>query len=82
MFRLDEANRRAGIVLNANLGFYTFALGSAQRLDSGNYMFGVGFRMDGTGTAIEVNPRGETVYALESSAPEYRTFRLRNMYNP
>lgn len=82
VFRLDEANRRAEIVLNANLGFYAFALGSAQRLDNGNYSFGVGFRMDGTGTTIEVNPSGELVSAMESSAPEYRTFRLRDMYNP
>ena len=82
VFRLDEVNRRAGIVLNANLGFYSFALGSAQRLDSGNYVFNAGYRPDATGITVEMNPQGEVVYALESSAPEYRTFRLRDMYNP
>ena len=82
VFRLDEANRRAGLVLNANLGYYAFALGSAQRLDNGNHVFDVGFRTNATGITVEVNPKGEVVYALESSAPEYRTFRMRDMYTP
>jgi arylsulfate sulfotransferase len=82
VFRLDEANRRAEIVLNADLGYYAFALGSAQRLDNGNYSFDAGFRMDSTGITVEVNPAGEIVYQIESSSPEYRTFRLRDMYNP
>ncbi|MFN0102432.1 MAG: aryl-sulfate sulfotransferase [Bryobacteraceae bacterium] len=82
VFRLNEANRRAEIVLNANLGHYAFALGSAQRLDSGHYIFDAGYRLDSTGITVEVSPRGEIVYAIESSAPEYRTFRLRDMYNP
>ena len=82
VYRLDEANRRAVILLNAKLGYYSFALGSAQLLDNGGYVFGVGFRIDGTGTTIEVNRAGEIVSAMESSTPQYRTFRMRDMYTP
>jgi hypothetical protein len=82
VFRLDEENRVAELIMNADLGVYAFALGSAQRLDDGNYFFDAGFRDNGTGISVEVNPEGHPVYGIESSAPEYRTFRMKNLYNP
>ena len=71
----------AELVLNADLGVYAFALGSAQKLDDGNYFFDAGFRDDGTGISVEVDPEGHPTYGIEGTAPEYRTFRIKNMYN-
>jgi hypothetical protein len=82
VFRLNERDRVAEVVLNADLGLYAFALGSAQRLENGNYFFDVGFLSTGNGVSVEVDPAGRRVYAIQSSAPEYRTFRMKNMYTP
>lgn len=79
-FRLDEQNMVAELVMNVDLGYYAFALGSAQRLENGNYFFDAGFLPDGTGISLETNPSGSVVYALQSSAPQYRTFRMKNLY--
>jgi hypothetical protein len=81
VFRLDESNRVAELILNADLGVYAFALGSAQKLEDGNYFFDAGFRSDGTGISVEVNPEGLPTFGIEGTAPEYRTFRMKNMYN-
>ena len=81
VFRLDELNRVAELVVNADLGVYAFALGSAQKLEDGNYFFDAGFRDNGTGISVEVNPEGQPTFAIEGNAPEYRTFRLKNLYN-
>ena len=40
---LDETNRTVNFAMNADLGEYSFALGSAQRLLNGNYVFGDGW---------------------------------------
>ena len=82
VFRIDEKNRIADLTLNVDLGHYSLALGSAQLLQNGNYFFDSGFREDGTGISTEVDPSGNIVYEIESSAPEYRTFRMKNMYTP
>jgi hypothetical protein len=82
VFRLDEQNRVAELVLNADLGVYAFALGSAQKLEDGNYFFDAGFRENGTGISIEVTPEGHPTFAIEGTAPEYRTFRMKDLYNP
>lgn len=82
VYRLDEKNRVAELVLNADLGQYAFALGSAEKLENGNYFFDAGFRVGARGIAIEVDPSGTPVFAIESSVPVYRTFRMKDMYTP
>ncbi|MEZ5354380.1 MAG: aryl-sulfate sulfotransferase [Bryobacteraceae bacterium] len=79
---LDETRHTVKWLLNANLGVYSVAVGSAQLLDNGNYFFDCGFLADATAISIEVNPLGVPVHSLRSSAPEYRTFRMKNMYTP
>jgi hypothetical protein len=81
VFRLDEQNRVAELVMNADLGVYAFALGSAEKLEDGNYFFDAGFRENGTGISVETDPTGTIQYGIESTAPEYRTFRMKSMYN-
>ena len=77
---IDEASRRVTHELNADLGSYAFAVGAAQRLLNGNYQFTSGF----VGTAsqsIEVRPNGQISYVLESQSQNYRSFRMKDMYN-
>jgi hypothetical protein len=82
VIQLDEQNRVANLIVNADLGLYTFALGAAQKLPNGNYHFDVGYLSDGTSTSMEVDPSGNTVYSLHAGAPEYRSFRMADLYTP
>ncbi|HLJ45617.1 MAG TPA: aryl-sulfate sulfotransferase [Bryobacteraceae bacterium] len=87
VLQLDEANRVATLVLNADLGAYTFALGSAHRLPNGHYHFDVGWvtgddPSNPTSRAVEVDPSGNIVFALQADTPEYRSFRMQNLYTP
>lgn len=87
VLRLDETNRVASFVLNADLGAYSIALGSAQLLSNGNYSFDVGWVLDAnfqnpTSQTIEVDPSGRIVYNLQAATQEYRTFRMRDLYTP
>ena len=77
---MDEQNRIANLVVNVDMGQYSFALGAAQKLPNGDYHFDVGFLVDGTSIAVEVDPFGNIVYALHAGAPEYRSFRMRDLY--
>lgn len=78
--QVDEVNHVVTPMLNADLGSYSFALGAAQLLPNGDYHFDVGFMPDGTSVNMEVDPSGNTVYALHVGAPEYRSFRMVDMY--
>jgi arylsulfate sulfotransferase len=81
VIELDEENRVARLVVNADLGVYSSALGAAQQLPNGNYHFGCGFLADQTSEAMEVDAAGNIVWALHSSAPEYRSYRMRDLYS-
>src|SRR5262249_38478239 len=84
VWSLDEATRTATLVVNADLGSYSFALGAAERLANGNYFFTLG--TDGPtpvkppAHAVEVGPDGARVYDLMGNRPEYRSFRVRTLY--
>ena len=85
LIQLDEQRRTATLLLNADLGAYSMALGSAQRLPNGNYHFDAGFIADPSGgqglaQSIEVDPSGNIVFNIQASRPEYRTFRLSSLY--
>jgi hypothetical protein len=85
VWTLDETTLTATPVLNADLGGYSFRLGSAQRLSNGNYSF-----LSGSlglvppplqfGQTIEVRPDGTQAYVLKFASPEYRSFRVRTLY--
>ncbi len=82
VLRLDEQNRVATLILNADLGEYSFALGSAQKLPNGNYHFDLGILPDVTSRSVEVDPSGKIIYAIHASIPEYRSFRMIDLYTP
>jgi arylsulfate sulfotransferase len=88
-WQIDEANRTATLIMNADLGVYAVAVGSAQPLSDGNYSFESGFISPGPaglGTmycrTTETSPTGEIVYAQQvEGALTYRSFRLPDMYS-
>ena len=82
VWTLDESGMTATPVLNADLGNYSFRLGSAQRLSNGNYSFMSGSQgpLPGIAQSIEVLPERTPSYVLEFAGPEYRSYRLRTLY--
>lgn len=77
-YRLDEERRTATLVweYRPTPSVIAFAMGSVQRLDSGNTVIGWG-SLEGT-TVTEVTPDGEVVAGLGLDAPlvSYRSFRF------
>jgi arylsulfate sulfotransferase len=82
MYRLDEGHHTAELILNGDLGGYSLALGSAQKLHNGDYHFNNGYLPDGTAQSIEIDFSGRIVYSLQSNVPEYRSFRMTDLYSP
>ncbi len=88
IYHLDEQNRIATLVLNADCGAYAYALGTAQLLPNGNYNFDAGWisqdSLGGSNTSrsLEVDPAGNVVFGVAISTPEYRTFRMPDLYTP
>ncbi len=82
VIRLDEEKRTATFVMNADLGAYAYALGSAQKLLNDNYHFEMGWVPSGGSISVEIDPEGGEVYSLKASLPRYRTFRMQDMYTP
>jgi hypothetical protein len=83
VWALDEQTMTATLVFNVDLGNYSDALGAAQRLSNGNYSFTSGRQgqpPDTFGQAIEVRPDGTRAYVLEVNRAEYRSFRVRTLY--
>lgn len=85
VWTLDETNMTATLVLNADLGNYSFRLGSAQRLSNGNYSFMSGSQGQVPpplqfAQTIEVLPDGTPSYVLQYPLAEYRSYRVRTLY--
>jgi hypothetical protein len=84
VWTLDETSMTATLVLNADLGSYSGALGAAQRLANGNYSFTLGTNgpppVRPPAHTIEVTPGGVKVHDLEASTPVYRSYRVRTLY--
>ena len=86
VIRLNEATRMASPVLNADLGGYSLALGSARALPDGDFHFDLGFINDATlgpfSQTVEVDRSGSVVYQIQAATTEYRTFRVQSLYEP
>src|SRR5262249_27815594 len=83
VWRLDEQTMTATLLLNADLGNSSDALGAAQRLSNGNFSFTSGFQgqpPNQFGQTIEVLPDGTKSYVLEVNLIEYRSYRIRTLY--
>ncbi|MFN7939258.1 MAG: aryl-sulfate sulfotransferase [Bryobacteraceae bacterium] len=82
VFEIDETRRSAQLVLDADLGAYSLALGSAQRLPNGNVHFNLGWMPNFSSQALEFTPGGELVYQIETEIQQYRSFRMADLYTP
>lgn len=83
-WKLDEENRTATLVLNADLGVYAVAVGSAQTLKNGGYSFEAGFINPASvySRAVETSADGKVVYAQQLEGQiEYRSFRVADLYS-
>ena len=81
-WRIDETSRQATLELNADLGAYSFALGSAHKLASGGYHFNLGWvpTTPTSARSVEVDDSGRIRFSVDTAAALYRTFRLRDLY--
>jgi hypothetical protein len=82
VLQLNETDRTATWILNIDLGSYSRALGSAQKLTNGNYHFGLGWTPDGNSQALEYDGDGRLVLELETKTQQYRSFRMKDLYTP
>ncbi len=86
--RLDEQNRTASMVLNADLGVYSLALGTAQQMADGTYNFNAGYVIDPSSPAgsaayaVDVDGSGKVIYKTKSSTIVYRWIRMIDLYTP
>ena len=85
VLEIDEANRVATPVLNADLGVYSEAVGSAEKLRDGNYHFDAGFVVENNtidAYSLEVDSTGKIMYDAHANTILYRSFRMTDMYTP
>jgi len=82
---LDEKNMTVSFDLNVYLGVFSAAVGTAQKLDNGNYHFDAGFVMQPDKSiqsySFEVNPSGVIVGFAKQTGILYRSFRLNSLYS-
>jgi arylsulfate sulfotransferase len=86
VLQIDESNHSAKLLLNANLGVFAPAVGSAQKLRNGNYHFNSGYVIEPDQSlgaySTEVSADGTLNYTLRTGTLIYRTFRMTDMYTP
>jgi hypothetical protein len=85
VWELDEQAMTATLVVNADLGVYSPAVGSAQSLSGGGYSFQSGMiNLPVVSTReTEVGTDGKIVYAQQfEAAVAYRSFRVPDLYTP
>ena len=80
---IDEKTMIATQKLNVDLGNYSGALGSAERLPNGNFVFNSGARGTNNspfGLSMEMSPEGTKEYVMQGGALEYRSYRMAGLY--
>jgi hypothetical protein len=88
VWTLDQTNLTATLTVSANLGQYSYSLGSAALLMNGDYMFQAGNINNGKNIIIQNTeisppyPHGPIVYQFQGvGAVSYRGARLTDFYN-
>lgn len=86
VIQLDEKNRTATLLVNADMGAFSLALGAAQLLSDGNYHFNsgwvTGYESPNSSRNDEVDKTGTRRYSLEFETIMYRSFRMASLYQP
>lgn len=79
---LDETNMTASLALNADLGLFSLALGSASLLPNGHFHFNAGMSPgEPVSHFIETDRTGNIVYEMTVPGMTYRSFRLPDLYS-
>jgi hypothetical protein len=79
---IDEVNRLVTPILNVDLGGFSDALGSAERLLNGSYMFGNDWIAGAPNTQVsEWTTTASEVSNIHSASVNYRSFRMRDLYS-
>jgi len=81
VIEIDETNRTARLVLNADLGVVSNALGSAQALQDGRYHFNAGTVPNESSLHLEVDGEGKVIRSLKLPETAYRSFRMADLYS-
>jgi hypothetical protein len=83
VLNIDESAFTVSLAENVNMPGFSPALGSAQRLDNGDYHFEAGW-LNYTGSpygeAVEVLPNGTFGFGLIDNAVTYRGYRMDSLY--
>ncbi len=82
--QLDEDHRIARLLVNVDLGVFSPALGSAQRLVDGTYHFNAGFVPAGQAVeafSLQVDDAGNVLSSIAVPAAVYRSFRMEDLYH-
>ena len=88
VLQIDETAKTAHLAFNAELGYFSLALGSAQHLSDGTWHFDAGFVFDpssegaGKGFSLQLAPAGTLTSSYVVLAPVYRSFRVTDLYGP
>ena len=80
---IDEKTLTATPNLNVDLGSFSDALGSAEKLPNGNFVFTAGSRgapNAPVGLSIEIGRNGTKEFVIVGSALEYRSYRMADLY--
>jgi len=80
--KVDEQGRSVTLILNVDLGGFSFALGTAQQFNGGYYFGGGWFLPASNSMSLETDASGNPVYRLTDGEPEFRCYRLNNLYTP
>jgi hypothetical protein len=83
VLNIDEDDFTVSLQINVNMPGFSPALGSAQRLDNGNYHFEAGWlspQSNPYGEAIEVLPAGTYNFELIDVSLTYRGYRMDSLY--
>jgi arylsulfate sulfotransferase len=88
VLQVDEGNKVVSPIVNADLGVYSGALGTAELLPNGHYNFDAGFLLssDANGNpvynaqSLEVDLSGHVDFGVQFGTLEYRTFRIPDLY--
>ena len=80
---VDEENRVVTLLINTDLGGFSFALWLGPAAGSGRVCIRAGWYVPANDSQfVEVDPSGNTTYSLSVSDPEYRTYQLNDLYTP
>ncbi len=82
VLKVDEQNRVVTLTEDVDLGGFSFALGTAEEFTGGYYFGGGWFLPANNSMSLETDGAGNQTYRFTNSEPEFRSYRLNDLYTP